>query len=190
MIRFIKHYEFTKPKQHPIVMTSIGYGVPSVIEENKLFTRRHRAIYLLNRNNMFVTWDYRRAREGARAYQGGLVWHEGSITFQRDVNLSGPDFEGAAPALQVFRGGAGGLLKAATRSALCSPCRTMYLSGRLALICRVSARNCRGVSPVASRNRRLKLERLRKPQSSAAVVMFSSVSANRAQTRATRISLR
>jgi lysophospholipase L1-like esterase len=62
---------------------------PVVIEENQLFMREHRSVYLQNRNNMFITWDYRRAREGARDYRGGLVWHEGRITFKRDATLAG-----------------------------------------------------------------------------------------------------
>jgi|GEM_PF-146889 len=62
---------------------------PVVVEENQLFTREHRSTYLQNRNNMFITWDYRRAREGAKDYRGGLVWHEGRITFRRDATLAG-----------------------------------------------------------------------------------------------------
>ncbi|HEY3397895.1 MAG TPA: hypothetical protein VGM19_09595 [Armatimonadota bacterium] len=63
--------------------------VPTVVQENQLFVRTHRAYYLQNRNNMFVTWNYRRAREGAENYRGGLVWHEGKITFKRDATLAG-----------------------------------------------------------------------------------------------------
>ncbi len=61
--------------------------VPRIVEENQLFVRTHRAYYLQNRNNMFVTWNYRRAREGAENYQGGLVWHEGEVQFKRDATL-------------------------------------------------------------------------------------------------------
>ncbi|MFI5380741.1 MAG: hypothetical protein ACHRHE_15690 [Tepidisphaerales bacterium] len=64
-------------------------SVPAVIEENRLFSRVHRSYYLQNRNNMFITWDYRRGREGARNYRGGMVWHEGEITFKRDATLAG-----------------------------------------------------------------------------------------------------
>ncbi len=63
--------------------------VPRVVAENQLFVRTHRAYYLQNRNNMFVTWNYRRAREGAENYRGGLVWHEGKVTFKRDATLAG-----------------------------------------------------------------------------------------------------
>jgi len=63
---------------------------PTVVQENELFTRTHRAYYLQNRNNMFVTWNYRRACEGAENYKGGLVWHEGQVTFKRDATLAGP----------------------------------------------------------------------------------------------------
>jgi hypothetical protein len=63
--------------------------VPAVVEQNQLFERVHRSYYLQNRNNMFITWDYRRAREGARDYRGGMVWHEGKFTFKRDATLTG-----------------------------------------------------------------------------------------------------
>jgi hypothetical protein len=65
-------------------------GVPAVVAENKLFTRVHRCYYLQNRNNMFLSLDYRREREGAKDYRGGLVWHEGKITFKRDAVLTNP----------------------------------------------------------------------------------------------------
>jgi len=64
-------------------------NVPAVVSENKLFTRVHRTYYFQNRNNMFVTWNYRRAREGAENYRGGIAWHEGTVTFKRDATLSG-----------------------------------------------------------------------------------------------------
>ena len=63
-------------------------SVPAVVAENQLFARVHRCYYLQNRNNMFITWDYRREREGAKDYRGGLVWHEGKITFKRDAVLT------------------------------------------------------------------------------------------------------
>lgn len=62
---------------------------PVVVEDNLLFRREHRAVYLQNRNNMFITWDHRRAREGAQDYRGGMVWHEGTIAFKRDATLAG-----------------------------------------------------------------------------------------------------
>ena len=64
-------------------------SVPAVVEENELFSRVHRSYYLQNRNNMFITWDYRRAREGAKDYRGGMVWHEGKIVFKRAATLAG-----------------------------------------------------------------------------------------------------
>jgi len=38
---------------------------------------------------MFIKWNYRRAREGAENYRGGIVWHEGTVTFKRDATLAG-----------------------------------------------------------------------------------------------------
>jgi hypothetical protein len=64
-------------------------SVPAIVQENALFSRTHRATYLQNRTNMYVTWDYRRAREGAEEYRGGMVWHEGKVTFKRDATLAG-----------------------------------------------------------------------------------------------------
>ncbi len=64
-------------------------SVPRIVDDNGLFTRTHRSYYLQNRANMYATWDYRRAREGARNYKGGMVWHEGVITFKRDCTLEG-----------------------------------------------------------------------------------------------------
>jgi len=77
-------------------------GVPRIVEDNPLFTRYHRAYYLQNRTNMYITWDYRRAREGAENYRGGMVWHEGKITFKRDATLAG----GVPVMLFYFTGGA------------------------------------------------------------------------------------
>lgn len=64
-------------------------SLPKIVDENPLFARTHRAYYLQNRTNMYVTWDYRRAREGAENYRGGMVLHEGSVTFKRDATLTG-----------------------------------------------------------------------------------------------------
>lgn len=64
-------------------------SVPAVVEDNQLFRRSHRAYYLQNRTNMYITWDHRRAREGAEQYRGGMVWHEGQIVLKRDITLTG-----------------------------------------------------------------------------------------------------
>ncbi|MGE5530938.1 MAG: hypothetical protein ACM3VW_02315, partial [Bacteroidota bacterium] len=77
-------------------------SIPKIVEENQLFSRTHRAYYLQNRTNMYVTWDHRRAREGAENYRGGVVWHEGKITFKRDATLSG----GVPIMFFYFNGGA------------------------------------------------------------------------------------
>jgi len=77
-------------------------SVPRIVDDNGLFTRTHLSYYLQNRNNMYVTWDYRRAREGAEDYRGGMVWHEGKITLKRDRTLEG----GMPIMLFYFTGGA------------------------------------------------------------------------------------
>jgi hypothetical protein len=78
-----------EPYDSPTRDTPARTSVPAVVEENRLFSRVHQSYYLQDRNNMFITWDYRRAREGARNYRGGMVWHEGRITFKRDATLAG-----------------------------------------------------------------------------------------------------
>jgi len=78
-----------EPFDSPTRDTPARTSVPRIVDDNPLFTRTHRAYYLQNRTNMYVTWDYRRAREGAENYRGGMVWHEGKITFKRDATLAG-----------------------------------------------------------------------------------------------------
>ncbi|MBI2299282.1 MAG: hypothetical protein HYU66_10140 [Armatimonadetes bacterium] len=78
-----------EPFDSPTRDTPARTSPPVIVQENQLFTRVHRSWYLQNRNNMFITWDYRRAREGAKDYRGGMVWHEGKVTFKRDVTLTG-----------------------------------------------------------------------------------------------------
>jgi len=78
-----------EPFDSPTRDTPARTSIPQIVEENKLFSRVHRTTYLQNRTNMYVTWDYRRAREGAENYRGGLVFHEGTITFKRDATLTG-----------------------------------------------------------------------------------------------------
>ena len=77
-----------EPFDSPTRDTPARTSIPKIVEENQLFSRQHRAYYLQNRTNMYVTWDYRRAREGAENYRGGVVWHEGKITFKRDATLT------------------------------------------------------------------------------------------------------
>jgi hypothetical protein len=38
---------------------------------------------------MYVTWNYRRDREGRKDYRGGILWHEGEIRFKKDCTLQG-----------------------------------------------------------------------------------------------------
>lgn len=91
-----------EPFDSPTRDTPARTSIPKILEENQLFSRTHRAYYLQNRNNMHVTWDHRRAREGAENWRGGMVWHEGQITFKRDATLSG----GVPAMLFYFTGGA------------------------------------------------------------------------------------
>jgi len=78
-----------EPFDSPTRDTPARTSVPRIVDDNPLFARTHRAYYLQNRTNMYITWDYRRAREGAENYRGGMVWHEGKVTFKRDATLAG-----------------------------------------------------------------------------------------------------
>jgi hypothetical protein len=78
-----------EPFDSPTRDTPARTSIPKIVEENQLFSRTHRAYYLQNRTNMYVTWDYRRAREGAENYRGGMVFHEGQVSFKRDATLAG-----------------------------------------------------------------------------------------------------
>lgn len=91
-----------EPFDSPSRDTPARTSVPRIVDDNQLFTRTHRAYYLQNRTNMYVSWDYRREREGAENYRGGMVWHEGRVTFKRDCTLTG----GVPIMLFYFQGGA------------------------------------------------------------------------------------
>ena len=106
-----------EPFDSPTRDTPARTSIPRIVEQNRLFSRSHRAYYLQNRTNMYVTWDYRRAREGAEDYRGGVVWHEGKVVFKRDATLSGSVpvmlfyFTGGAldgPTTMIARSAAGG----------------------------------------------------------------------------------
>jgi len=92
-----------EPYDSPTRDTPARTSVPRIVDDNPLFTRTHRATYLQNRTNMYVTWDYRRAREGAENYRGGMVCHEGTVTFKRDATLTG-----SVPVMLLYFNGSAG----------------------------------------------------------------------------------
>jgi len=53
------------------------------------FDRTHTLYAPMERVDMFVTWNYRRDREGRKNYRGGILWHEGEIRFKKDCTLQG-----------------------------------------------------------------------------------------------------
>ena len=59
------------------------------IGENEYFERVHTMYAPKDRCNFFITWNYRREREGTQDYRGSLVWHTGEIRFKKDATLAG-----------------------------------------------------------------------------------------------------
>ncbi len=55
----------------------------------KYWQRTHTIYAPMTRTDWYTAWNYRRPREGAKDYRGGLIWHEGEIRFTRDVTLKG-----------------------------------------------------------------------------------------------------
>ena len=53
------------------------------------YDRTHTLYAPMERVDMFVTWNYRRDREGRKDYRGGILWHEGEIRFKKDCTLQG-----------------------------------------------------------------------------------------------------
>ncbi len=59
------------------------------LDDNEYFTRTTRMVAPMDRMDHFVAWNFRRYREGIKDYQGSYLWHEGEITFKKDVTLQG-----------------------------------------------------------------------------------------------------
>ena len=64
-------------------------AVPQDVGDLEVFHRTHTMIAPMDRIDWFVTWNYRRYKEGSKDYRGALVWHEGEIRFRKDVTLQG-----------------------------------------------------------------------------------------------------
>ncbi len=63
--------------------------IPRDLGPLKYYERTHTIYAPMTRTDWYTAWNYRRPREGARDYRGGLIWHEGEIRFTRDVTLRG-----------------------------------------------------------------------------------------------------
>jgi hypothetical protein len=59
------------------------------VGETEYFDRTHTLYAPMERVDMYVTWNYRRDREGRKDYRGGILWHEGEIRFKKDCTLRG-----------------------------------------------------------------------------------------------------
>jgi hypothetical protein len=59
------------------------------VADLEYFERTHTVYAPMERVDMYVTWNYRRDREGRKDYQGALLWHEGEIRFKKDAILQG-----------------------------------------------------------------------------------------------------
>jgi len=62
---------------------------PQDVSENEYFIRTHKLISLRDRIDWYTSWNHRRGREGRKNYLGSFNWHEGEITFKKDVVLQG-----------------------------------------------------------------------------------------------------
>lgn len=58
------------------------------IKDNEYFTRIHRMYSPRDRQEHYIAWDYRRLKESLKDYDGSLQYHEGEITFKKDVTLN------------------------------------------------------------------------------------------------------
>ncbi|MHB9133244.1 MAG: CehA/McbA family metallohydrolase domain-containing protein [Armatimonadota bacterium] len=63
--------------------------VPKDLKPIDFFQRTHTIYAPMTRTDWYTAWNYRRPREGAKDYRGGLMWHEGEIRFTKDVTLKG-----------------------------------------------------------------------------------------------------
>jgi hypothetical protein len=62
-------------------------SVPRNVGDLEYFERTHTLYAPMERVDMFVSWDYRRDREGRKDYRGGILWHEGEFRFKKDCTL-------------------------------------------------------------------------------------------------------
>ena len=60
------------------------------VADLEYFERTHTLYAPMERVDMYVTWNYRRDREGRKDYRGGMLWHEGEIRFKKDAPSRAP----------------------------------------------------------------------------------------------------
>jgi hypothetical protein len=85
-MRMTKLSENYDTKQRP---TPSSASITRDVGDLEYFDRIHTLYAPMERVDMFVTWDYRRDREGRKDYRGGILWHEGEIRFKKDCTLQG-----------------------------------------------------------------------------------------------------
>ncbi|MEI6166931.1 MAG: hypothetical protein WCS52_07030 [bacterium] len=75
--------------------------VPRDVGDLEFYDRTHTIFAPMEREDMFVSWNYRRSKEGRKDYKGGIIWHEGEYRFKKDVTLQGtlpiPLFDARCP---------------------------------------------------------------------------------------------
>ncbi|MCG2659246.1 MAG: hypothetical protein L6437_03240 [Kiritimatiellae bacterium] len=76
---------FDNEKRPTPAMATIARDVGDL----EFFERTHTIYAPMERVDMYITWNYRRGREGTKDYQGGIIWHEGEYRFKKDVTLQG-----------------------------------------------------------------------------------------------------
>ena len=69
--------------------TPSSASVPRDVGDVEFFDRTHTIYAPMEREDMFVSWNYRRSKEGRKDYKGGIIWHEGEYRFKKDVTLQG-----------------------------------------------------------------------------------------------------
>jgi hypothetical protein len=76
---------FDKAKRPTPALATVARDVADL----EYFDRTHTLYAPMERVDMYVTWNYRRDREGRKDYRGAILWHEGEIRFKKDCTLQG-----------------------------------------------------------------------------------------------------
>lgn len=83
MTKLSQNYD-RQPRPGPAICT-----VPRDLGPLQFFERTHTIYAPATGTDFYTAWNHRRAREAAKDYRGGLIWHEGKIKFTQDVTLKG-----------------------------------------------------------------------------------------------------
>jgi len=59
------------------------------VADLEYFDRTHTLYAPMERVDMYITWNFRRDREGRKDYRGAILWHEGAFRCKKDCTLQG-----------------------------------------------------------------------------------------------------